>query len=1061
MKRNKSYSVIAGAALQFIDYDIDLSVPFGRGDKPLAKARAAFHVGKNAGSELENVLIPLKEREDEPGVYADRLKDQNLPLHFEIEYLKAFECLEGQWLPIPFLVETGQWDDHQPRYGYGPTDWARAYLTRLGSEGSLRYRLTIVFDPQVEAGDGNIPVDGGLFIYHALSESDVAGNAFFSLASHERDNSWFIDSLPWVKEAIKKVCERHRLKYPRKIISRPADDFPEYALDGPTIATEYMAVYETFLWTIENSKVLNPIRVINPRRVKPIDVDLVIDIGNSRLTGVLVETVPQRATRLTDCYTLQVRDLSSPAHSYCEPFETRVEFAEPYFGPVELSLRSRQHSDSFIWPSTVRLGPEATRLGANSREEMGPTGMSSPKRYLWDTKQRELEWHLNNFYERHRPVEEPAVGRGSFLMSVNTAGVPLSVARASEPGSGPRTPIPAAIKAGYTKDDDIAAFEARYSRSSVMMFLLSEIIAQALSCVNNPVVRDNREHPDTPRRLQRIIMTVPTAMPLAEQNIFKTWAYLAVETVWSSLKWDDYFSPAFLMGPKTGEEDFRQSPQVRCDWDEATCTQIVWLYNELFDKFHNNALELFDLLGRQRPTPSPPGSKAGEGPLASSLRIASVDIGGGTSDLSVTTYYIHNPGQSSPLIKPTQNFRDGFNVAGDDIMRKVIVTQFIRKLAQAATDHGVKDAESLLTTLFKDTARMGAVAGSRSSDQLRGQFVAQVAAPVALRVLKRYEKTDFTGEDFLFEVKVSETLELTEGEPSGWLTQILRYVEEPLRNAGWASFDLLDFSFTVDARDVDADVNLVMGKILTDMGEIIKLYDCDILILTGRPSCWPAIVRAPYERISLPVDRITHMHRYRVSAAYPFVTHGRIEDPKTTVVVGAIICALAEGSLEGITIDTSSFVPQPINRFIGMLDAHGRLSDDHVWFSGFDLDGGQEIESTREIDFNAPVPIGFRQLNCSRWTTTRLYSLDYRSPEAQKRAVGRLPYKVTVEFTMAEREDEEEIRRPSPIIKRTEGTLKVISVSDRGGQGLAPGTVVIRLQTLRDDSGYWLDTGTL
>ncbi|MDR2422993.1 MAG: virulence factor SrfB [Deltaproteobacteria bacterium] len=1055
-KRNKSYSVIAGAALQFIDYDIDLSLPFGRGDKPMAKAKTAFHVAKMPGSDQESVLTPLNELEDNPGFYASRLSGQPLALHYEIEYLKAFNCLEGHWLPIPFLVETGLWDDHQPRFGFGPTDWARAYLSRIGSKDSLVFRLTLVFDPQVEPGDGNILVDDGRVVYHALSDSDVAGNAFFSLAAHERDNSWFIDSLPWVKETLKKTWERYRRKNP-KAIARPADDIPDYAYDNAAIVTEYMAVYETFLWAVHQSGVLRPVRVINPKRVKPIDVDLVIDIGNSRLTGVLVETVPQRATRLTDCYALQIRDLSRPALSYGEPFDTKVEFAEPYFGPVELSLRSRQHSDSFIWPSTVRLGPEANRLAANSREEMGPTGMSSPKRYLWDTKQRDLEWHLNNFYERHRTVEEPAVGRGSFLMSVNTAGAPLTVVRdAGAPVVG-QIPIPSAIKSGYTQDDDIAAFEARYSRSSLMMFLLSEILAQALSCVNNPDVRDNREHPDTPRRLHRVILTVPTAMPLAEQNIFKTWAYLAVETVWSSLKWDEHYVSPFLASDAGATVDFRRSPQVRCEWDEATCTQIVWLYNELYEKFHNNAEELFSLLGRPRPYPD-----KGDGQDAASLRLASVDVGGGTSDISVTTYFIHNPGQSSPLIKPYQNFRDGFNVAGDDIMRKVIQTQFIRKLAKAAAERGVPDADSLLTSLFKDTAKMGAITANRAGGQLRAQFVAQVAAPVALHVLKLYEAFDLAGDEFIAEINVAEALGLTnEEKPSVRLSEILSYVEAPLQAAGWPSFDLLDFRLKVDLREVDADVSLIVGKILTDMGEIVKLYDCDILILTGRPSCWPAIMRAPYERICLPVDRITHMHKYRVGAAYPFVTHGRIEDPKTTVVVGAIICALAEGSLEGITIDTASFTPQPINRFIGMLDGHGRLSAEHVWFNNVDLDSGREIESNCEIDFNAPVPVGFRQLNCSRWTTTRLYSLDYRSPEDQKRAVGRLPYLVSIEFTMAEQDEEEGRSKKSPIIRRTEGTLKVASVTDKTGQSLAHGTVIIRLQTLRDDNGYWLDTGTL
>ncbi|MDR1486761.1 MAG: virulence factor SrfB [Deltaproteobacteria bacterium] len=1056
MSRNKSYSVIAGGAIQFIDFDIDLSVM--RGNKPLAKSKMLFHVHQDDAPDSLNMLFPLMEAEENTGEYVDRIFQLPKTLHYEIEYLQALNCLQGQWMPLPFLVETGQWDDRLPRYGFGPTDWVRGYVTRLGAEDSLKFRLTLVFDPQVEQGEGNIEVDGAV-IYHALSEKDVAGNSFFSLATHERDITWFIDSLPWNKEFLKKTWEDYKTKFPRKKISRVTEDFPDYGYDvakGDWISTEYMAVYLTMLAAVDATDALRPVRVINPSRIKPIDVDLVIDIGNSRLTAVLVETVPQRPTKLNDCYSLQLRDISEPANIYAEPFDTKVEFSEPYFGSVEWSLKSRQHSDSFRWPSTVRLGPEANRLSANSREELGPTGMSSPKRYLWDTRQRDQEWHLNNYYEYRQSVEEPAVGIGTFLMSVNTAGVPISVLNKNI-SSAKRIPIPKVIKAGYSNEDDIPAFEARYSRSSLMMFLLSEVVAQALSCINDPLVRDSREHPDTPRRLQSIIMTVPTAMPLAEQNIFKTWARLAVETVWSSLNWEAYYQPDRAAHFQAA--DFRLNPSVRCDWDEATCTQVVWLYNEIYYKFHNNAVELFDLMGKKRRVKSK-GRQVTDQP-ESSLRIASIDIGGGTSDLSITTYLIHNPGHSSPLIKPYQDFRDGFNVAGDDILRKVIQTHFNGSLVLAAKEHGVDDADSLIKTLFQDNAMMGAVSATREKEVLRSQFVVQFSVPIALHILKKYEDGDWEGLEQQLSIRVGDVLNLDPSKLSERYGKIISFIEEPLKRAGWADFNFLDFTFTVNLRDVDSSVTTIISKLLIDMGEIIRLLDCDVLILTGRPSRWPAIIRIPYERICLPVDRIFHMHKYRVGPGYPFLTHGRIEDPKTTVVVGAIICSLAEGSLEGITINTEDFIPQPINRYIGMLGATGQLEQAHVWFSNLEIETGAEVEKNLEINFNAPIAIGFRQLNCARWTTTRLYSLEYRNSDTQKTHKHLAPFSVVLEFTMDESDDEEQMEKKPAMIKRTEGHLRVASITDKQGKGHPPSLMIVRLQTLRNDNGYWLDTGDL
>jgi hypothetical protein len=538
-----------------------------------------------------------------------------------------------------------------------------------------------------------------------------------------------------------------------------------------------------------------------------------------------------------------------------------------------------------------------------------------------------------------------------------------------------------------------------------------------------------------------------------EQNIFKTWARLAVETVWSALGWDE------LLAKKTKEEadnDFRHSPIVRCEWDEATCTQVVWLYNEIKERFHNNADELFRLLGRPRVLKQDGG---GEAALAS-LRLASIDMGGGTTDLSVTTYALHNPGQSSPLIKPHQEFREGFNVAGDDIMHKIIQTQFIRKLVQAAAARGVKDAESLVGDLFRVTPQIGALSDERNREQRRSQLVARVAVPLALRILKIYEGFDPRGDGRRESLAVGEVLG---GEPAGdRLESVLGYLEEPLRRAGWADFSLLDQVLEIDFREVDAEAHSVLEKVMTDLAEVVRLYDCDILILTGRPSRWPAMILAPYRRLCLPVDRIVHMHKYRVGAGYPFVTHGRIEDPKTTVVIGAIICALAGGSLEGITIETSGFEPQPTTRHLGLLDAQGRLTSDRVWFSDIDVYAAEAVELKREIQFNAPVPVGFRQLSCPRWTTTRLYSLEYSDPKFQKEAEGRLPYTLEVQYTLTKPEEEEAGGpRPQGFLKRTEGRLSVLSIVDKAGQSVPENRITVRLQTLRHDGGYWLDTGVL
>lgn len=107
----------------------------------------------------------------------------------------------------------------------------------------------------------------------------------------------------------------------------------------------------------------------------------------------------------------------------------------------------------------------------------------------------------------HRLRVGAAVTRGVFIQQINREGTPLCCF--DDPGLSPRPKIL------RTQQPEVA-FEAHFTRSSTMMFLLSEIIMHALATINSPAQRGEREQPDVPRRLKRIIFTVPSAMPIAE-----------------------------------------------------------------------------------------------------------------------------------------------------------------------------------------------------------------------------------------------------------------------------------------------------------------------------------------------------------------------------------------------------------------------------------------------------------------------------------------------------------------------------------------------------------------
>ncbi|MDR2727133.1 MAG: virulence factor SrfB, partial [Deltaproteobacteria bacterium] len=772
-----------------------------------------------------------------------------------------------------------------------------------------------------------------------------------------------------------------------------------------------------------------------------VDVDLVLDIGNSRTTGMLVETLPQKPTNLNDSYLLQLRDLGDPCRFYTDPFETRVEFAEAAFGNDALSRRSGRRTPAFSWPSFVRVGPEAVRLSTQAVCAEGFTGMSSPKRYLWDERAWQQSWRYNP-----GGGPEPMVTRGLIARRVNQEGTPLAVFDTPEVKRSPH----------LRRQHREVAFESLYTRSSLMMFMMVEVLLQALMTINSPGQRNRQELPNVPRRLRQVIFTVPPGMPVAEQRMYRRWVDWAVRLLWDALNWQDYYVES-RDRRRTQASDFRLSPTVRCNWDEATCTQLVYLYNELSRKFQGDAHHLFKLMGKPRGDDARP-----------SLRVATIDIGGGTTDLSITTFFLDNTEGASARVRPSQDYRDGFCIAGDDILKDVISEHVLPAITEAVMGENSREGRVLLGQL----CGRDLMDNSQQKRNRRAQFVRQVAAPVALSLLSAYEQADMIsgsgewlcrfGDLFLPPAGASAppapdvVLPFAVQRHPYPGQSVLQHAKEAVRQAASRdSFDLMDVQLRIRPRQIDKTLNASLREILQDLCEVVQHYDCDILLLTGRPSRWAGIIAAVLAALPVPPSRIIPMSRYRVGSWYPFAdTLGAITDPKTTVVVGAILCALAEAHLEGFSFDASRLLPKSTARFIGEMDIAGQLKDSSVWFP-VDIGNSKEQELAAAVMFNGPTAVGFRQLAVERWPTTRFYYIDFANEEARRKASGRTPYKLDLRFTVSESADDSRPDEES----RDEGTLSIADITDRFDTAVNRSDIEVRLQTLPQDEGYWLDTG--
>ncbi len=966
----KTVALIPRSGIQFLDFGFKLDGAF-RGNRAFLEEEVPGE-GK--------VLHALASEE---GELRHPITHQAVEPSYTLNAQRALEPFLDAWVPAPFMRILGRDAAGRDVFDQGPSNWARIYVTELEPKAESTeksYRVVLAFDTEID--DRERAADQP---YLMPNVTDARGEESFGFSGQDDDVAWLVAE-SWVDQWLEEMFHDLMRRRDRNKRFRP-ENLP-YAL-------EHTARYLAFLGLIEKLCEFPKIRLIDnvssERSYAPIRVDLVIDVGNSRTCGILIESDPDGGggLDLSKSFVLSLRDLSQPTLVHSLPFESRVEFSRPSFGKDGIS-RVSGRANAFYWPSLTRIGPEAVRLSVGSAGTEGATGMSSPKRYLWDRRPLNQVWRFRNPQADGAP--DPQVS-GPMLAFMTEDGDVLR----------------------QLKRSATAAIRPKFSRSSLFTFLMTEVILQALAAVNSAESRGRQRNSDIPRELRQIIMTVPPATPLAERRIMRDRVEGAVKLAWQAMGWTD--GRQFTPPPE---------PNVQIAFDEATCTQIVYLYSEITQKLQRPAADLFAIMGKVRPTFS----------RDPTLRIASIDIGGGTTDLMIITYAT----EARRAIVPMQLFREGFKIAGDDILEAVVARQILGAIEGPLGEHGLPEARGFLRGL------VGADRGGQSEQdrQFRRRLVTQICVPAALALLREYEATRPFSEAPPRTFRLGD---LIGGEVNA---AIAAEFDELVARAGAQGFRILDAPVTFEADAMAATVQSVIGPVLGDLSEVVHALDCDVLLISGRPSRLPVVLDLLLSRVPTRPDRIIPMHQYRVGKWYPFRdAFDRVDDPKSTVAVGALLCSLAEAQIDGFVLAKSKLQIKSTARYIGEMELSGVIRNEALLFSDIDLDGKPKAdESARTVAVFPPTTIGFRQLPLERWPATPLYVIEHANPASAARL--KLPLQVTIE--RAEAEEGDESRRED---------FRITEIQDAEGTSLRRSDVNMRLQTLKSLSGYWLDTGVV
>jgi len=999
-----------GEEVTLVPYSGLQMLDFGFDETAMNMRPRRFIERKEGGDKQVLHPVPEEERHDGEEDGANGLGSRDDDLEYSIRPAKALDPFLDKWLPAPVLrIRPGRGADGKEQYDDGPFGWARLRVTDLGRKDPATghtHRVQLAFDTSL-AQDA----PGGRYLAPDPKDSeDEREFRFVSDPGHVtpfltyQPEGTAIDTQKWVDIWLDEVFREYRQARSRRPLRD--EDFP--------YSFEHLARYMTLLALLDHALEMPRIRLADvvsahPRHA-PFDVDLVLDIGNSRTCGILIESISrQTSVDLSNSYGLEVRDLSHPEYHSTGLIDSRVEFAAAEFGREHLARRSGRRN-SFQWPSMARTGPEAARMVRQEAGTETASGISSPKRYLWDMEPAQNEWRFQN----HLDMQNMPRALRSATPFLNDEGDVIEQVKED---------VRNRLKRRGDSQTAMAT-RPRFSRSALFGFLVGELIAHARVQINDPAARARRANSAVPRRLRSVILTMPSATPVQEQAIIRSRAEGAIKLVWS------------ILGMKEDSSAICKRPKLRVEWDEASCTQLVYLYSEIAHKFEGRMDEYMALRGRKR------AMDEGGGALANSLRVACVDIGGGTTDLMVTTYF----SEDDSLIQPRQVFREGFRIAGDDVIRDVIRRIVLERIGESIEAAGGSSMRARLRELFG-----GDLAGMDVRiKQKRRQFVLRVLAPLAVAALESCEHADEFDKLEISAAAVLGTRSDSEGVTELAVpADLLAYLQDSAAEAGAEGWQLVGFQLRFCRSDIDICVENVLGKALRDLGEAIDHLGVDVLLLTGRPSRLPKVRAMIREMMLVAPDRLISMHRYQVGQWYPFrnpVTN-EISDPKTTVAAGGMLCALSNGRIVNFRLATDSLQMLSTARFVGVMDNDGRIPDKKVIFR-------DELQDEAELRLHNPVHVGFRQLPRERWTTTPLYRLDF----ADEKVTERGPLKVTLRRRES---DADQSSQPEEVLRAeaAKEAFVVENVEDSAGHPCRKDDVRLRLHLLGAEDAYWLDTG--
>ncbi|MBN2477027.1 MAG: virulence factor SrfB [Pirellulales bacterium] len=698
-------------------------------------------------------------------------------------------------------------------------------------------------------------------------------------------------------------------------------------------------------------------------------VHMVIDFGNSRtgvllleLAGEISQTPQMLPFELTNRYHLDAWNeegefISTPAARW---FSSKTHWCNtPYLPPLpqkKIEYHSSVDGDAAGWfgrgkkkakqskvevvhtpplfddLSMVRMGREADDVAQVMRAEGDiRTGVSSPKRYLWADDASWLEganWHMGDPSDRCKTGTYAATLKGPFLRFVHEDDRDFLLDR-EEPAEHE-----------YASETPL---KPRHAPRCLMTAAIYELLCQAYSYINSPPYRNASGDAGRTREIRTVTLTFPSGMIQEEQKRLRAQVNKAINVF------------ALTLGKNQGVR-----PELNLSIDEASAVHLTYIWSEMRLLGQDPRLWFATLRqdrGKQPPKPeepppepmaaAPAGRRRGRGGVrrpgapaprrkgpepeefgdaANEIRIACIDIGGGTSDLMIAKYHFES--KIDDAIRGQVIHQDGIYLGGDQLVKRLLETIIVPASADAL---GLEDEDVQL--LFGPE-----VPRNREIRAQRVNWINRLFVPLTQAYL-----------DNAVDDVTDEPISHTDPEivdPA--VVESLQRVFDKLRGPGYYNVQQ-ELDLTFDRAEFEGVVHDVFDELLFDYCQRIVDHDVDVVLLAGQPSKLSYIQQLVRMYVPLSPSRIVPMHNHYAGNWYPYQDEkghnpGVIIDPKSPVVVGAAIEFLArQGMLPQFKFEMKGKAFENSYYWGVMTDATSGIRNERILFQPAEDQAREEI----------------------------------------------------------------------------------------------------------------------